>query len=134
MIRATTLLFVLLATTVARAETIQSGSLRVDVGTAPLSFVFTSDGGPTLASVTSGDPTGPSALSLRTAAGWIHATTVSSLVRKGNSLRMTVQTDDPQGGTFDVRVDPAGEGIIDIEASHAGAADEVLGIGAAWVA
>ncbi len=133
MIRASAILLVLIAATVAPADTIESGSLRVDVGTSPLSFVFSSEGGPVLASVTGTGPVGPAALSVRTASGWIHATTASTLSRKGG-LRMRVQTSDPMGGAFDLRIKPAGEGIIEVEATHAGFEDQVLGIGAAWIA
>ncbi len=78
-------------------------------------------------------PLGPSALSVRTAAGWVHATTVSALDRTGGgTLRMTTRTSDPLGTTFAIRISPAGEGIIGVEATPAGSTAEVLGIGAAW--
>src|SRR5262249_27960926 len=92
------------------------------------------DGGPVLSSVPAAGTVGPSALSVRTPAGWVDATTVSSVAHKGSGLRLTVQTSDPQGGTFDVEISPAGEGIIEVEATHGDSALEVLAIGAAWVA
>jgi alpha-glucosidase (family GH31 glycosyl hydrolase) len=129
------LLVFLLASPPVLAETVRSGSLRADVGTEPFSLTFAVDGGPVLASVTDGGSPGPSALSVRTVAGWVHATNVSSLDRRGGGgLRMTVQTSDPEGATFAIRVRPAGEGIIDVEATHTGGTAEVLGIGAGWVA
>ena len=87
-----------------------------------------------LLSATDPEPTGPSALSVRTAAGWVHATAVSSAVRKAGALRMTVQTSDSQGATFALRISRAGEGIIEVEATLEGSTAEVLGIGAAWTA
>src|SRR5262249_48184348 len=125
---------VLLASTAAGAATVQSGSLQADVATAPFALTFTSDDGPVLSSATIGDPTGPSALSVQTPAGWIHATAVSSAIRKGNGYRLMVQTTDPGGGTFAVNISPAGEGIIEVEATYGGATDDLLGIGAAWTA
>jgi alpha-glucosidase (family GH31 glycosyl hydrolase) len=125
-------LLVLLASTAALAETVRSGSLQADVGTGPLSLTFIVDGGPHLSSVTDTSTGGPSALSVRTASGWVHATTVSSVVREGRGLRMAVGTSDPEGGTFDLRVSPAGEGVIAVEATPGGFTGEVLGIGAAW--
>jgi alpha-glucosidase (family GH31 glycosyl hydrolase) len=47
---------------------------------------------------------------------------------------MTVQTSDSQGATFALRISPAGEGIIEVEATLEGSTAEVLGIGAAWTA
>jgi alpha-glucosidase len=134
MTRPALVLVVVLLASPTLADTVRSGSLRVDVGTAPFSLAFAADDGPVLASATGAGAAGPSALSVRTAAGWIHATTVSTVVRKGGGLRMTVQTSDPQGGTFELRIRPAGEGIIEVEATHGGSAVEVLGIGAAWAA
>src|SRR5262249_25575130 len=122
---------VLLVSTAARAETIRSGSLRVDVGTAPFSLTFVADDGPVLSSALAADASAPSALSVRTQAGWIHAATVSSVTRKGRGLQMMLQTSDPGGGTFALSVTPAGEGTIEVEATPGGAT-EVLGIGAAW--
>src|SRR5262249_52992858 len=75
---------------------------------------------------------GPSALSVRTSTGWVHATTVSSVMRTGRGLRMIVQTSDPQGGTFALRISPAGEGVIEVEATYRGSTGEILGIGSAW--
>src|SRR5262245_28535832 len=125
-------LLALTAVPAVRADQVRSGSLRVDVGTAPFSLAFAADGAPVLSSATDADPVGPSALSVRTADGWIHTTTVSAVARAGGGLRLTVETSDPQGGTFAVRGSPAGDGIIEVEATHAGSAAEILGIGAAW--
>jgi alpha-glucosidase (family GH31 glycosyl hydrolase) len=125
---------VLLVSTAARGETIRSGSLRVDVGTAPFSLTFVVDDGPVLSSAMAAGTSGPSALAVRTQAGWIHATTVSSLTRKGSALQMMLQTNDPAGGTFALRIRPAGEGVIELEAMPGGGTEEVLGIGAAWAA
>src|SRR5262245_37043961 len=124
---------VLLASAAVQAETIRSGSLRVDVGTAPFSLTFVVDDGPVLSSALAAGTSGPSALSVRTQAGWIHATTVSSLTRKGSGVQMMLQTSDPGGGTFVLRIRPDGEGVIELEATP-GAFQEVLGIGSAWVA
>ena len=126
-------LLILLAATGTPADTLRSGSLRVDVTTAPFALTFASDDGPVLSSAPDAGPGGPSALAVRTSAGWVHATTVSSTNPNGRRLRMVVQTDDPQGATFAVRLRPAGEGIIEVEASYSGPATDILGIGAAWV-
>src|SRR5262249_41302214 len=79
-VAASAFVVLLFASPAALAETIRSGSLRVDVGTTPFSLTFAADGGPVLSSATAAGPTGPSALSVRTPAGWIHATTVSGVV------------------------------------------------------
>ena len=125
-------LLILLATTATPADTLRSGSLRVDVTTAPFALTFASDDGPVLSSAPDAGPGSPSALAVRTPAGWVHATTVSSTNPNGRRLRMVVQTDDPQGATFALRLRPAGEGIIEVEASYSGSAADILGIGAAW--
>src|SRR5262249_37374013 len=133
MIRAaSTFSLVFLASTVALADTIRSGSLRVDVGTTPFSLTFTVEDGPVLSSKTDAGAVGPSALSVETSTGWIHATTVAAVSRGGDALRLTVATTDPQGGTFDLRIRPAAEGIIEVVAAYGGSPVEVLGIGAAW--
>jgi len=135
MIRAALLLSLGLLTPMAtRAETVRSGSLRVDVATSPFSLTFVVDGGPSLTSVSDAGATAPSALSLRTPTGWVHATSASRLTRKGNGLRLTVETSDPQVGAFEVRIAPAGEGVIEVEATRGATAMDVLGIAAAWSA
>src|SRR5262249_12069048 len=68
----------------------------------------------------------------RPAAVGAKAPPASSVTRKGRALHATLQTNDPQGGTFSLRVGPAGEGIIEVEASYEGSAAPVLGIGAGW--
>src|SRR5262249_4368861 len=90
------------------------------------------DDGPVLSSALAADASAPSALSVRTQAGWMHATTVSSVTRKGRGLLMMLQTSDSAGGTFALRIRPAGEGIVEVEATPSGPLQEVLGIGAAW--
>src|SRR5262249_48353691 len=123
---------VLLAPPAAPADTLRSGSLRVDVANAPFGLTFASDEGPVLSSAPGASPAGPSALAVRTSAGWIHATTVSSTNPNGRRLRLVVQTDDPQGATCALDITPAGEGIIEVDASYQGSGTEILGIGAAW--
>jgi alpha-glucosidase (family GH31 glycosyl hydrolase) len=124
---------VMLASSTALADGVRSGSLRVDVATAPFSLTFATQAGPLLWSATDGSPVGPAALSAGTAAGWIHATTASGLTTTAHGLSMTVHTSDPQG-TFDVRIRPGGEGIIDVEATPHGFTTEIVSIGAAWAA
>jgi alpha-glucosidase (family GH31 glycosyl hydrolase) len=128
------LLLLLLASAPVRADGASHGALRVEVGTAPFSLVFVGEHGPVLRSATSAGAAGPAALSVRTAAGWVHATTVSSWVREEGGLRLIVETSDPQGATFEVRIRPGGEGVVEVAATYGGPAADVLGIGSAWVA
>src|SRR5262245_58222628 len=135
MLRAPVILAVLLLGWLsAHADTVRSGSLRVDVATAPFSLAFRGDDGALLASAVSAEPAAPSALSVRTATGWVHATTVSTMTRAGGTLRMTVQTTDPQGATFAVQIKPAGDGVLAVAATLEGFSGEELGLGAAWQA
>src|SRR5262245_8121592 len=130
--RTVLLLLLLLAPTAALTASVRSGSLRVDIGTAPFSLTFITDDGSLLSSVKNAGAAGPAALSVRTPAGWVHATTVFAVAREDGGLRMAVQTTDPQGATFTLRIGPAGEGVIEVEATYGGSAAEVLGIGSAW--
>src|SRR5262249_8116273 len=126
--RTVLLLLLLLAPTAALTASVRSGSPRVHIGTAPFSLTFLTDQRLLLSSVKGAGAAGPAALSVRTPAGWVHATTVFAVAREDGGLRMAVQTNDPQGATFTLRVRPAGDGIIAVEATYAGSAAEVLGI------
>src|SRR5262249_61178546 len=86
---------VLLAPPAAPADTLRSGSLRVDVANAPFGLTFASDEGPVLSSAPGADPGGPSALAVRTSAGWIHAPTAASTSPNGPHLRLLPPTHVP---------------------------------------
>jgi len=129
------LIATLAVSTVARSETVSSGALHVDVAGAPFAFVFSdSDGRVVLESTPDASPAVPGALSVRTAAGWLHATSVTQLRRSRGGIDATLATTDPAGTTFVLHVRPAGEGIVAVEATWNGAGADALGIAAAWSA
>ena len=100
----------------AATETVNAGALRATIQTDPWRLSFTGDA--TL--------TETSAIGYRTAAGWSRATRATSTSREGNALIAKVETGG--GGTMTVRIRPAGEGTIAIEATPDAAA-QATGIG-----
>lgn len=132
----TLLLLVCALPTLGGAESLRSGSLRVDLTSDPFALAFVdADGTTVLSSASGGDGTVPGGLSARTDTGWIDATRVSAIRREGRGVRATLATDDPLGGTVTLDVDPEGEGVLAVAATFSGGAvDAPRAIGAAWAA
>jgi len=98
--------------------TVEAGpSLRAEVRADPWRITLRDDNGRvvlTEATEAGSGSSGP--LGFRTESGWAHATRATELRRDGDALEASVATDDPLGGTLEVRVSPAGSGVIRIEA------------------
>jgi hypothetical protein len=110
----------LVPTTAAADQQVDSGSLRAAIASSPWHLDFVQDGGPTLSEsrATGGGPTGT--LGFRTAIGWSHATAVGSEGFDGDAYVAELETTDPLGRTLDIRVAPAGEGAIRLSAAVRG--------------
>ena len=106
----------------AETLTVESGNARVSVGTQPWRIVFA--GGDDNAVLTESGLTGdqrPGALGFRTELGWAHALRAVEADKEGEAVVATLATTDPLGRTIDVRIAPAGAGVISIEAEVTGA-------------
>ena len=112
---------------------VRSRSIRADVAETPFALTFADPEGSWVLLSASAAAGGPGALSVRTAGGWIHATTVATIRNEPGGLRAVVRTDDPQGGTIDFHMRRAGDGVVEVEATFAGGA-AIVGWGAAFVA
>lgn len=129
------LLLAVLAPHAAAAVGLRGGAIRVDVVPEPfaLTFTDTASGRVVLMSANDGGGALPSALSVALADTWIDATRVGAMSTSGRNLRATLETTDPLGGTFALRIRPDGEGVIAVEASFEGGShDAVVAIAAAW--
>jgi hypothetical protein len=126
---------VLLLPAVAWAERVRSGPIQVDVAASPFALTFSAtDGGEVLRSVVGPTADAPGALSVRTTTGWIHATAITARRRSRGEIDATLATTDPNGGTIALHVQPAGDGIIAVDATWSGPAADVRGIAVAWTA
>jgi len=103
----------------ARADdlTVDAGALRATIATDPWRITFTdADGRAVLAEATDLGP-GPSGpIGFRTATGWVHATRVVDMHRDGPALTVEAETTDGLGRQLSVRLAPAGDGIIALDA------------------
>src|SRR5262245_12451879 len=129
------LLLAVLASHAAASVELRGGAIRVDVATEPfaLTFTDTASGRVVLTSANDGRGALPSGFSVSVGDMWIDATRVSAMNTSGRNLRATLETTDPLGGTFALRVRPDGEGVIAVEASFEGGShDAVVAIAAAW--
>ena len=108
-----------------------AGALRATVTADPWHVRF--DGPAPQAALTArpGTGTGPvGALGFRTITGWMRATKVLTERRDGVAWIATLATTDPSGRTLDVRIAPAGDGLIRLAATAKGngpAAVEAVG-------
>jgi hypothetical protein len=107
--------------------------LAGDVVDHPFALSFVDGTGiPVLVSASGVGGTGPAALSVRTADGWIHATSVAKVRRSRAALRAVLQTDDAGGRTIALRMRTAGKGVVAVEATFPDGGDEIIGWGAAF--
>ena len=102
----------------AGAATVSSGSIRATIGEHPWHLAVKQRGGRTLEEAPS------VALAFHTAAGWMHATQVTSTRRSGHGLVATVATTDPAARRLEVRIEAAGDGALFLRAKIAGDADQ----------
>jgi alpha-glucosidase (family GH31 glycosyl hydrolase) len=101
--------------------TVTSGALtaRAATGAWRLSFTQPRGGGFDESPATAGD--GPAGtLGFKTALGWVHAVRVVSSRRDREAAVLAVATNDPAGRGLEVRIEPAGVGVISVRASITG--------------
>ncbi len=109
-----------------------AGALRADVSSDPWGLrLVDPDGGLVLAEDAS-TGTGPAGtIGFRTAGAWVHATRVLSSHQDGGDYGAELATNDPAGRTMAVRLHPAADGVIGLDADVQGAGPpiEAIGIG-----
>ncbi len=123
------------ATPAAAAEQVDAGALRATIDAEPWHLGF--DGPTPQAPLEEAAGTGAGAvgtLGFRTPAGWFRATRVLESHREGDAYLATLETSDPTR-TLGLRVEPADDGVIALEASVQGAqTTDVLATGISFVA
>ena len=118
----------------AGAAEITSGPLRAEIGGDPWRLAFHGPGGVTLEQAP-GTGTGPSGtLGFRTAAGWRRATRVVSDRTEEGAYLAELETTDPEGRRLAVRIAPAADGVLAVEAAVTGSAAGITATGIAFVA
>jgi hypothetical protein len=110
---------------------IDAGALRAHFEVDPARIVFTDASGRTAlaeAADLGPGPAGP--VGFRTAAGWYHATRLTGVQRRGDSLAAVAETTDPSGRRLSVELRADAEGVITLTAriTH-GPLDDVEGLG-----
>ncbi len=120
------------ATALAAPE-VEAGALRAEVGSSSWQLRLTDRAGRTVLEQLTGAGTpgaGARALGFRTAAGWQHATEIGDARSRRGVYTATLATTDPQH-SFELRLEPAGKGVIAMQARLTGSLDDVeaLGIG-----
>jgi sulfoquinovosidase len=120
----------------AATEVVDAGAIRASVDEQPWHLAFDGPSGQASLEEYTGTGVGPvGTLGFRTPAGWFRATAVTQAHREGDAYVATVQTSDPGGRTLDVRIEPAAEGVLAIDASVQGPTTaDVLGTGISFVA
>ncbi len=109
------LLALVCSATVGAATVRTPGGLGIEVRTDPWALAFVDGrGDPVLTGATdrSATPAGP--LGFRTAAGWVHATGAVRTRRAGRKLVALLATTDPRGRRLEVRLAPAGDGVVSL--------------------
>jgi alpha-glucosidase (family GH31 glycosyl hydrolase) len=114
----------------AGAETLASGTLRAETSADPWHLAFHDARGALLSEHAATGNAAAGTLGFRTALGWAHATRVISSTRDGEALVLELATTDPLR-RMEARLEPAGEGVMRLDAKVAGepAGIESTGIG-----
>jgi alpha-glucosidase (family GH31 glycosyl hydrolase) len=117
--------------TPAPAATVDAGALRATTTADPWGLAFTDGSGRPVLRERAATGTGPSGtLGFRNALGWWHATRVESGGMRGRAFDATLGTTDPAGRRLQVRIEPAGGGIVRVRAAVTdGATDDVTATG-----
>ena len=117
----------------AEAEIVaDAGALRADVSADPWRLaLLDADGGLVLAEDPSTGADIAGTVGFRAAGAWRHATRVIGSVVDGEAYVAELATNDPTGRTIELRLAPAGEGVVGLDARVRGAGPrvEALGIG-----
>jgi alpha-glucosidase (family GH31 glycosyl hydrolase) len=118
----------LVGSTTASAQ-VASGALRADVAADPWHLSITDASGRSVLSENRGLGSGATGtLGFSTPLGWSHATRVVSGGMQGAAYVAQLETTDPSRG-LQVRLEPAGDGVITLSASVTGATAGVAAIG-----
>ena len=108
---------------------VASGPLRASVQAEPWHLTITDASGHTVLSENAGLGSGPTGtLGFSTAAGWSHATRVTSGGMEGGAYVAQLETTDPTRG-IQVRIEPDHEGVIRLTASVTGSTAGVTAVG-----
>jgi alpha-glucosidase (family GH31 glycosyl hydrolase) len=106
-----------------------AGALRAEVDTDQWRMILTdADGYAVLAEDPHVDPGAAGTLGFRTAAGWAHATQITSSRREGDAYVAEMETTDASR-SMEVRIAPAGDGEIAFEARIVGPTADVEAVG-----
>ena len=112
---------------------VDAGALRVRVTRDPWQITFTDRHGAAVLTESADTTPGPAGtLGFRTASGWVHATRAAAVRNAGRALVATLETTDERGRRLEVRIKPAGHGVVSLAMRIAGGPlDDVqaLGIG-----
>ena len=113
----------------AAAAVVDAGAIRAQVAERTWGLELTGrDGERILAQHPGTGDEAAGTLGFRTAAGWQHATRVTSSRRDGGAYVAVLETTDPTR-TLEVRLKPAGGGVIALDARIVGPPVEAVGIG-----
>ena len=116
-------------------EAVDAGALRATVGADPWALRFDGPAGQATLAQAAGAGGGPTgALGFRSGIAWWRATRVLAARRDGDAYEATLATTDPLGRRIDVRIAPAGDGVIALVASVTGPRPGVDAVGIAFVA
>jgi alpha-glucosidase (family GH31 glycosyl hydrolase) len=115
-----------------RARVVDAGALRAVVGPEPFSLELTDrNGRAVLSQLLETAPEAAGTLGFRTAEGWQHATGVQRDRVRAGAYVATLETTDP-ARTIAVRIEPAGRGVIALEARLVGPPAGIEAIGIAF--
>ena len=112
---------------------VDAGALRARVTRDPWQITFTDRHGAAVLTESADTTPGPAGtLGFRTASGWVHATRAAAVRNAGRAVVATLETTDERGRRLEVRLKPAGHGVVSLAMRIAGGPlDDVqaLGIG-----
>ena len=122
--------------TAAASEVVDAGALRATIDADPWALSFDGPSGQATLDEYAGTGIGPvGTLGFRTQAGWFRATRVTEGHFEGDAYVATVATSDPVGRSLSLRVTPAADGVVDVDAAvQGGTTIDVLATGISFVA
>ncbi len=126
----------LVAVRAAAAAGVDAGALRARVTVDPWRITFTDDrGAPVLVEAADTTPGPTGTVGFRTPAGWAHATRATAVRRAGRAVVATLTTTDAAGRMVEVRLAPAGAGVVSLALRVVGGPlDDVEALGVAFEA
>ncbi len=111
----------------AGAQTLTSGALRATLDRDPLTLAFAdAQGRPVFDTIPGGATTSSiGALGFRSLGQWWHARRATAVQTPAGAIQATLQTDDPAGRTLQLKLTPAGDGIVRVEVRGPPSADAI---------